>query len=426
MGTLDDIKGKTIKPTVDDGGSAGEPQNTGAQQNNNGGVGQQTAAPKVTVPNVQPTVQPAANAAGTVAGQQQAPGMSANEQLKVAPTVNNYQELLQQLGMQKPRSQEEIEADKKREKREKMFASIGDGISALANLYFTTKGSPNAYYPKQSMYAQTQERWDKYNKEMRENVKDYVPTYMRMQQYGDERADKERAWNRQLERDKVADERYADETAYIRGEDDKNRQERQEAREYQQKKDEQQQENWQKTFDAQQKQNDRQNALAWARVNQVTTGGRGGGKANTANEYVMDDGSVVTVPTARGNVVNIGKVFEKLPDEVKKKAGKPRYNRQTGRPETRTNADGTYEEVYDEPTQEEMLRAIGRNISKYPEVQKALRQIGGNYSAAQPQNTGAQQQNNGGGAKHDYSTPAGGSSGKPKNTGGNNNKKKDI
>lgn len=44
----------------------------------------------------------------------------------------------------KPRTPEEQERLEKKRKRDALFAAIGDGISALSNLYFTTKGSPSA------------------------------------------------------------------------------------------------------------------------------------------------------------------------------------------------------------------------------------------------------------------------------------------
>lgn len=46
---------------------------------------------------------------------------------------------------------EEKEKREKRERRNKMFAALGDGISALSNLFFTTKGAPNMYNPNNSM-----------------------------------------------------------------------------------------------------------------------------------------------------------------------------------------------------------------------------------------------------------------------------------
>ena len=44
----------------------------------------------------------------------------------------------------KPRTPEEQEKLDKKRRRNALFAAIGDGVSALSNLYFTTKGSPSA------------------------------------------------------------------------------------------------------------------------------------------------------------------------------------------------------------------------------------------------------------------------------------------
>lgn len=59
------------------------------------------------------------------------------------------------LQRQKERYAEESdEARKKREKRDKarrVIASVGDGLAALANLYFTTQYAPNMYDPKTNM-----------------------------------------------------------------------------------------------------------------------------------------------------------------------------------------------------------------------------------------------------------------------------------
>lgn len=47
-------------------------------------------------------------------------------------------------GERKPRTPEEQAALDKKRRRNALFAAIGDGVSALSNLYFTTKGSPSA------------------------------------------------------------------------------------------------------------------------------------------------------------------------------------------------------------------------------------------------------------------------------------------
>lgn len=48
----------------------------------------------------------------------------------------------------------------KQRKRAMLWAAIGDGVSSLANLYYTTKGAPSAYDPRASLAKKAQERYD--------------------------------------------------------------------------------------------------------------------------------------------------------------------------------------------------------------------------------------------------------------------------
>lgn len=66
-------------------------------------------------------------------------------------------------------SEEQRERREKAEKRNALFAAIGDGVSALSNLYFTTKGSPSADQSKSLSKAES-ERKDKARKERESNI----------------------------------------------------------------------------------------------------------------------------------------------------------------------------------------------------------------------------------------------------------------
>lgn len=61
-----------------------------------------------------------------------------------------------------PMTSEELENQKKNRKKELIVGAIGDGISAFANLFFTTKGAPSAYKSnnrgKKSSYPSLMER----------------------------------------------------------------------------------------------------------------------------------------------------------------------------------------------------------------------------------------------------------------------------
>lgn len=61
-----------------------------------------------------------------------------------AEMLSTLQESMQKY---KPLTKEQEEAKKKRDKRNAIISSIGDGLTALANLVATTKGSPNMYDP---------------------------------------------------------------------------------------------------------------------------------------------------------------------------------------------------------------------------------------------------------------------------------------
>lgn len=113
----------------------------------------------------------------------------------------------------------EREAEEKRQRRNALLNAIGDGVAAMTNLYFTSKGAPNvAYDPRNSLSARSQARYDKINAERKA---DEEKAYLRRQNDLKLHLDAERqrkAEERQTERDRIADERY---------EEEKKRQERQ-------------------------------------------------------------------------------------------------------------------------------------------------------------------------------------------------------
>ena len=96
---------------------------------------------------------------------------------------------------------EELEKERKKEKRDKVFAAIGDGIAALSNLYFTTKGAPNAFDPRNSLSAKARERWEKLIKEREENARYYMQEAMKAQALDDDRDDKDRSYMAKLQND---------------------------------------------------------------------------------------------------------------------------------------------------------------------------------------------------------------------------------
>lgn len=132
------------------------------------------------------------------------------------PKRMSYEEMFKMLNPYQPPTKEELEKERKKQKREQIFAAIGDGISALSNLYFTTQYAPNMYTGVNNASKRTRERWDKLTAERNANMTAYINGLMRARQADDAYNANERAWARQIgldkvkaERDKAADERAA-------------------------------------------------------------------------------------------------------------------------------------------------------------------------------------------------------------------------
>ena len=126
------------------------------------------------------------------------------------PRRMSYTEMLDKLSQYKPQTPEEIEEEKRREARQKRFASIDDGISALANMYFTSKGAPSMYDGRNSQTERVSNRWDKLRQEREAQKNEYMNAAIRAQAMDEEYADKERSWQRQLGIDKINADKIAE------------------------------------------------------------------------------------------------------------------------------------------------------------------------------------------------------------------------
>lgn len=78
----------------------------------------------------------------------------------------------------KPKSAAEIADEDKLARQRKMWAGISDGLSALSNIYFTTKGAPSTFDPKATMSEREQQRYDKMLAERRANNEQYIKLKM--------------------------------------------------------------------------------------------------------------------------------------------------------------------------------------------------------------------------------------------------------
>ena len=145
--------------------------------------------------------------------------------------VGGYEDLYKKLNPYTPPTPEELEKEKKKQKRAQIFAAIGDGITALSNLYFASQYAPNMYDGKNTLSERAKVSYDKMVKDRDEKTAAYTNGLIKARQADEAAANAERSWQRQLgldeearqrykesiqhrnERDRIADERYTQEQA---------------------------------------------------------------------------------------------------------------------------------------------------------------------------------------------------------------------
>lgn len=172
-------------------------------------------------------------------------------------TPQTYEEMFVALNPYRPKTQEEIAQENKKRKRDEMFSAIGDGIMALSNLYFTSKGAPNMYDGKNSMSKATQVRYDKLVADREAKDAAYFNGLLKARMADQENAHRERTWQRQLGLDRKEQERY-DANQEYRNKRDAITDARYEAeQEYRRLKDSDEQGRWQATFNENKRQADR-------------------------------------------------------------------------------------------------------------------------------------------------------------------------
>lgn len=222
MATLDDIlgqgngsgaaspaKGSQQRAEQNSGANAPEPQSVSQPQ--------LQQAPEQAAQQLQPTSLSETQKDGTVNAVLQPTVKPASGLADMANREGlqySYEELYKKMNPYKPLSEEEKAKEAKKQKREQIFAAIGDGISALSNLYFTTQYAPSMYDGKNSMSERTRVRYDRLMKEREGKEKEYFAGIMKARMTDEERADRERKWKRLLgideynrRRDEAKDER---------------------------------------------------------------------------------------------------------------------------------------------------------------------------------------------------------------------------
>lgn len=92
---------------------------------------------------------------------------------------------------------EELKKKKRRERLGKIFDAVGDGVSALSNLFFATKGAPDSYDKDASALKKSQRRGDYLRKVYDENYNRRLTAAARLAEL-----------RQKMRRDKIQDEYY--------------------------------------------------------------------------------------------------------------------------------------------------------------------------------------------------------------------------
>lgn len=108
----------------------------------------------------------------------------------------------------KPETEEERKKRERREKSAKILSAVSDGLQALSNLFFTTRGAPNMYDHKEaSQLTPLQEKLEKLKAERQANADKYLQYSLKIGDAQNERAKTLREMEAQQERAKLAREK---------------------------------------------------------------------------------------------------------------------------------------------------------------------------------------------------------------------------
>lgn len=143
--------------------------NTSPNYGHNGGQATQQQATATPPTNAVETPEQAYNRVLNEKGE--APSEAYKAQVNSLTELHNY---LNETLARTKRTKEQEERENKRAKQRALYSAISDGLQALSNLYFTTKGAPNAYNPNASMSKANLARWDKLVAQREKNYATYM------------------------------------------------------------------------------------------------------------------------------------------------------------------------------------------------------------------------------------------------------------
>lgn len=108
----------------------------------------------------------------------------------------------------KPETEEERKKRERREKSQKIVAAVSDGLQALSNLFFTTRGAPNMYDHKEaSQLTPLQEKFEKLKAERQANADKYLQYSLKIGDLQNDRAKTLREMEAEQEKQRLAREK---------------------------------------------------------------------------------------------------------------------------------------------------------------------------------------------------------------------------
>lgn len=116
-------------------------------------------------------------------------------------------DIYQKLNPYTPPSQEQLEKERRRDKASRVINAIGDGIGALSNLYFTTKGAPSVQIsPSNTLSGVYKKRYDEMTAKRKEERDKWVAGYLNAAGQDKAQGNTDRAHAFQRERAKKQDD----------------------------------------------------------------------------------------------------------------------------------------------------------------------------------------------------------------------------
>ncbi len=190
-----------------------------------------------------------------------------------APKIRTYSDFEAALKKHDKETEDEVAKMEKKQRRNQIIAAIGDGMTALSNLFFTTRGAQNAYDGRNTLSQGMRARYDKMVDDYRKRRGAEAARKVEGMKYDNQLAIENRNYQYQLAKDAEAQKRY-DALEAERKERQKIADQRYEAEQAAKAKAAQQtQENWNTQFNAEQDQNKVRNSQEWARIAKMNSGG---------------------------------------------------------------------------------------------------------------------------------------------------------